>query len=224
MPLLSDELWSSITLQGRPPKFFNKLIGKETRKKIVLKGEIGYRSADSFFAGRQIYFDAGIGYKLSKTFTLGVEQRYSYRPNGQNRTRTIFQLGTEVEAGRFQFDHRFRYQHNYREFGSQRELLRNRFAVEYNFPKWKLDPYFSTEFFTWAHPQGLSYVGTRYRFGTQLNLGKAHSIDLSIIHDRERDIAWPQHRWIYSIDYGFNLTKVDRKKKSDPAVPVETAP
>lgn len=221
-PTISDHVWTSISLTGRPPKFFNGIIGKEARKRIRLNGEIGYRSADAFFAGRQIYFDGGIRYKVSDLLSIGMEQRYAYRPDREDRTRTLFQVYLSKTYGRFDLNYRFRYQHNYREFGSQRELFRHRFGAEYNIPNWKLDPFVSTELFTWADPEGLSYIGTRHRLGTQLNLGNAHSIIFAILHDRERGIAWPHHRWIYSIDYGFNLTKArqareKKEKKNKPA-------
>ncbi len=207
-PTFSDHLWTSVSIVGRPPKFFNDIIGKETRKRLRLNGEVGYRSADAFFAGRQVYFDGGIRYKVSELLSIGVEQRYAYRPGREDRTRTLFQIYLGKKIGRFEFDYRFRYQHNYREFGSQRELFRHRFMAEYNIPKWKLDPFFSTEFFTWANPEGLSYIGTRYQVGTSLKMGKAHSIGLALVHDRERDVAWPEHRWIYSIDYRLNIRQL----------------
>ena len=48
-----------------------------------------------------------------------------------------------------------------------REVLRNRFDVGYDIPKFKLDPAFSVEFFTWAGYEGLIYFGTRYKLGTE---------------------------------------------------------
>ena len=216
-PVLGEQLWSSIAIKGRPPKFFNDIIGKETRKKFQIGTEFGYRSADSFLAGRQIYVDAGISYDVTQILTIGVEQRYAHRPGNEDRTRTIVQAPLSGDVQRFKFNYRLRYQHNYREFGEEREIFRNRFTVEHDFRNWKLDPFAGAEFFTWAQPYGLMYIGTRYRFGTSWKIAKAHSIDLTILHDRERDIEWPAHNWIYSIDYSFNIAKVDRKKPVEPA-------
>ena len=217
MPILGEQLWSSIAIKGRPPKFFNDIIGKETRKKFQIGAEFGYRSADSFLAGRQYYMDAGISYDVSKLLTIGVEQRYAYRPGNEDRTRTIVQAVLSGDVKRFKLNYRFRYQHNYRDYGEEREVFRNRFTVEHDFAKWKLDPFAGAEFFTWARPDGIMYIGTRYRLGTTWKLSKAHSIDLTILHDRERDVNWPAHNWVYSIDYSFNIAKVDRKKPVEPA-------
>lgn len=216
-PLLGQQLWTSVAIKGRPPKFFNDIIGKETRKKFQIGAEFGYRSADSFLAGRQFYADAGISYDVTPILTIGVEQRYAHRPGNEDRTRTILQAVLSGDVKRFKLNYRFRYQHNYREYGEEREVFRNRFTLEHDFAKWKLDPFVGAEFFTWAQPTGLIYIGTRYRIGTSFKLSKAHSVDLTILHDRERDIEWPAHNWIYSVDYSFNIAKVDRKKPVEPA-------
>jgi hypothetical protein len=207
-PVTSEELWASISISGRPPKFFNDIIGKELRKRFRLAGELGYRSADVFFAGRQFYVDGSIRYTVSDLVAIGVEQRYAHRPGQEDRTRTALQVYLGKSFGRFDLGHRFTYQHNYREFGRVRELFRNRFTVEYNLPKWKLDPIFSTEFFTWANPQGLVYIGTRYRLGTKWSPWKGHSFAFYLVHDRERDVAWPDHRYIGTIDYAINLRRL----------------
>ncbi len=217
VPVLGEQFWTSVAIKGRPPKFFNDIIGKETRKKFQIGTEFGYRSADSFLAGRQFYADAGISYDVTRALTIGVEQRYAHRPGNEDRTRTIVQASLGGDVKRSKLNYRLRYQHNYREFGEEREVIRNRFTVEHDFAKWKLDPFIGAEFFTWARPDGLMYIGTRYRLGTTWKLSKAHSIDLTILHDRERDIEWPAHNWIYSIDYSFNIAKVDRKKPVEPA-------
>jgi hypothetical protein len=207
-PVTSEEIWTSISFRGRPPKFFNDIIGKETRKRFRLAGELGYRSADVFFAGRQIYFDGNIRYRVNDLLSIGAEHRYAHRPGRDDRQRSALQVYLSHNIGRLSLGHRFIYQHNYREFGRLRELFRNRFLVEYNFRKWKLDPYFTTEFFTWVNPQGLNYIGTRYKLGTGWSPWDGHSIGVALVHDRERDIAWPDQRWIMAIDYGLNFRRL----------------
>jgi hypothetical protein len=89
-----------------------------------------------------------------------------------------------------------------------REVFRNRFHVGYNIPKWKLDPAFSMELFTWAGHRGLTYFGTRYKFGTEYKLAKGHELGFAVVHDRERAVAAPKYRTILSVSYGINLNKV----------------
>jgi hypothetical protein len=207
-PVMSEEFWGSLIVHGRAPKFLNDVIGKDVRKRFRLKGEMGYRSADTFFAGRQVYFDGSIRYTFSDLLKVGVEQRYAMRPGRENRTRTALKIYLGQSFGRLDLGYRFVYQHNYRELGRVRELFRNRFSAEYNIRKWKLDPVIQTEFFTWANPYGLTYIGTRYKLGTSWSPWKGHSITFFFVHDRERDVAWPDHRVIYSLDYAINLRRL----------------
>ncbi len=55
---------------------------------------------------------------------------------------------------------------------------------------------------------GMDNVGTRYRFGTKYSRWKGHELSVYIMHDRERNVAWPDHRWILSIDYSINLRRL----------------
>jgi len=88
-----------------------------------------------------------------------------------------------------------------------REVFRNRFEAAYNIPKFKLDPEFSMEFFTWAGHQGWTYFGTRYQLGTSWSPRKGHDLGMALVHDRERSVPWPVYRWIYSLSYSIDLRK-----------------
>lgn len=205
-PEIKRELWASFGVQGRP-SFLEGWLGKSVVRRLRTTAELGYRSADSFFAGRQFYLDLGAGYKVNEKITVGTEFRYAYRSADSDRQRLggMFQYKTEVD--RFELGYRFTYQHNFRERGQVREVLRNKFIMAYNIPKWKLDPQLSAEFFTWAGLQGLSYFGTRYKLGTEWNVNKSHSISFGIVHDRERMVFAPEYRFILAVDYGINLRK-----------------
>ncbi|MCB0763318.1 MAG: DUF2490 domain-containing protein [Flavobacteriales bacterium] len=207
-PLRAQELWSSVGIQGRLPELFEDLLGKDTYKRFRLAGELGYRSADTFFAGRQVYTDLSARYKVNKHLNFVGEHRFAFRPDGPTRQRTgvMANLGTSWQ--RFDLGYRFNYQHNYRDFGEQREILRNKVSVEYNIRKFKLDPEVSVEFFTWLGHQGARYIGTRYSIGTEWNPSKPHSIGLKLVHDREYGVAWPTYRWIYSLSYTLNLRDI----------------
>ena len=206
-PVVRQELWTSIGLQGRPT-FLENWIGKSTVKRIKTTGEVGYRSADSFFAGRQYYFDLGADYKVSDHITVGSEFRYAIRTAEEDRQRLGGKFQYELELGRADIAYRLTYQHNFRDFGEVREVFRNKLIAKYNIGDWKFDPEFSAEFFTWAGYQGLSYIGVRYKLGTEYDFGKAHAIGLSIVHDRERMVYAPEYRFILAIDYGIKLYKL----------------
>lgn len=205
-PLQQQELWASIAVRGSMPGFMEDLLGKSTYKRFRLAGEVGYRSADAFFAGRQVYTDLSARYKVSDHLNIVGEHRFAFRPDAPTRQRTgiMANLGTSWE--RFEFGYRLNYQHNYRDFGEQREVVRNRLSVEYDLRDFKLDPEASVEFFTWMGHRGARFIGTRYAIGTEWRSpSKLHGIGLKLVHDREYGVAWPTYRWIYSLSYTFDL-------------------
>lgn len=206
-PDVRQELWLSAGVQGRAPKFLKDPLG-DHYKRIRLSGQLGYRSADNFFAGRQLYSDVGIRYKLTDWLNVASEYRYAVRVGSANRQRIGFQARAGHKVGRFDLGYRFTWQRNYLERDRHRTLLRNRFKVEYNIRKWKLDPEFSVEFFTRTdRPEGWFLLGTRYKLGTNWRLAKGHSLGPTLIYDRDGVVNDPVNRFIFSIDYGINLRK-----------------
>ncbi len=207
-PVVSDEVWTSFSFKGRPPKFFNDLIGKSTRKRFGLGGELGYRTNDVFFAGRQLYFDGELNFDLTDLIEVGLEHRYAYRPNGSDRQRSQLKFQISERMARFDLSFRSIFQHSWHELGEERDNLRNRFSAEYDIPGWKLDPKFRVEFFTALLPAGLDHIGTRYQLGTEWSPWRGHGLGVAVVHDRERNVAWPDHRWIMSFEYSINIRKI----------------
>lgn len=204
-PLQQQELWTSLSVRGALPGFMENVVGKNAFKRFRLTGELGYRSADTFFAGRQLYTDLGARYKVSDHWLVGVEHRIAFRPGQTNRNRSGLMVNYRTEWKRFKFDHRLTYQHNYRDFGDQREVIRNRPSLTYDIRGFKLDPEISTEFFTWIGHRGMQYIGVRHSIGTDWSINKLHTIGFKLVHDREHGVAWPTYRWIYSLSYTFDL-------------------
>lgn len=206
-PETREELWASFGVKSKP-MFLKGLLGKDIAKRIGTTGQLGYRSADAFFAGKQVYLDLAADYELSDHVEVGGEYRYAIRNDQADRQRlsAIFKYKTSIE--RFDLGYRFQYQHNFLPFGDPREILRNRFQFGYDIPKFKLDPEFSVEFFQWAGYEGLIYFGTRYKLGTEWSPWKGHSIDLSLVYDRERAVYAPEYRLIFSVGYSINLRKI----------------
>lgn len=206
-PRETTQTWISAQVNGGLPAFLDDLFARSTHKRIRLSGELGYRSGEGFLQGRQLFTDLGARYKLTENITLGLEHRYAMRFGQNDRHRTGIQVMYARNFGRLELDYRFTYQHNYRPFGSKREMIRNRFGMALDIPGWKLDPSASVEFFTWAGNRGWNYIGVRYKFGTAYKLTKAQRITVDIVHDRENNIAWPVNHWILSLSYVVDLRK-----------------
>lgn len=207
-PAQRQEIWVSAALSSRLPEAWRGPLGRHY-KKIRVRGELGYRSADTFFAGRQIFLDVNVRYKAAKWLFLAFEHRFAGRTGDPGlRNRSILQAEAQKAMGRLTAEYRFIYQHSYVEWTGQREVLRNRLQLNLDIKKWKLDPELSVELFSWAGYKGLSYFGTRWQLGTQIGLAKGHALTLAMVHDRERDIAWPTHRWIGSFTYAVSLREL----------------
>lgn len=207
-PIRRNESWVSAAVQGRLPEFLRKPVGDNIYKRIRLSGEVGYRSADVFFAGQRTYIELGARYKLNDHLSVTGQHQISFRsgrlPANQSKI-----MGTwRTEWNRFNFAYRFTYQHNAVDFGEEREVIRNRFEVGYDIRKFKLDPHVSTEFFTWIGHQGMQYIATRHIIGTEYAPNKTHTFGLDLMHDREYGTSWPVYRWIVSLSYTLNLREL----------------
>jgi hypothetical protein len=207
-PATRQEWWLSAAVQGRLPGFLAGPLG-DSYKRFRLRGELGYRSTDVFYEGRQSFLDINLRYKAAKWLALAYEHRFAMRGDGSGiRNRSIVQAEAQRDWGRFTLAYRTIYQHSYIDWGGKRDVLRNRLQAQWNIKGWKLDPQFSAEAFTWAGYQGLLWFGTRYQLTTTYDLNKANSLTFGIIHDRERGMAWPTHRWIGTVTYSLNLREL----------------
>ncbi len=206
-PPTRQELWVSMGVAGRAPKFLEKPLG-DHYKRIRLSGELGYRSDDSFFAGKQVYTDLAARYKLTKWLSLATEYRYAVRIGSSDRHRIAFQARLDHSFGRFDLEYRGGYQMTFLDSDRQRNLVRNKFSVEYRIPNWKLDPELSVEFFTRTNdPEGWYLTGTRYKLGTSWSPRKGYSIGPAILYSKDGMVSYPENRVIWSVDLGIDLRK-----------------
>lgn len=207
-PQVSTGTWLSGQVRGNAPVFTHGLLGKHYQR-IRLGGELGYRTADNFFAGQQLYAEGGARYRINKMFALATEYRYADRGRYQtNRQRIQLTGQARHSIKRWNFDYRLVHQWTFRKNNTTRTFVRNRFGVEYDFPKWKLDPEFSVEFFTRTdHPRGWNYDGVRYRLGTSYRISKADGIEATLIYDRDARVAWPTRRVILAVGYTMDLRR-----------------
>ncbi|MDX9751912.1 MAG: DUF2490 domain-containing protein [Flavobacteriales bacterium] len=207
-PATSTATWFSAQLRGRAPGFTQGLLG-DHHDRIRLSGELGYRTADNFFAGRQVYAEGGARYKVSRMIDLAAELRHADRGRDRsNRQRVQLTASMDHSIGRWAFDYRLVHQWTFRKNDTPTRFVRNRIGVEYDFPKWKLDPEVSVEFFTRTdHPRGWNYDGVRYRIGTSYRVSDTGRLDATLIHDRDVHVADPLHRMILSIGYTMDLRR-----------------
>ncbi|MFN3875304.1 MAG: DUF2490 domain-containing protein [Flavobacteriales bacterium] len=204
-PMQRGELWLSAAATSQLPDAWRGALGSHY-KRLRARAELGYRSTDAFFAGRQAFLDLGGRYRAAKGLFVSVEHRFAARAGTAGlRHRTMFTAEAARRFGRVEARYRFAYQHAFIERGGKREVFRNRLQSGWDIRKWKLDPELSVELFTWAGYRGWSYFGTRWQLGTSYTLAKGHRLAAVLVHDRERDRAWPTHRWIGCFTYTLDL-------------------
>jgi hypothetical protein len=208
-PRTSEELWMSAQVRGRAPKFMKDLLG-DHYKRLRFSSALGYRSADNFFAGRQIYTEVNARYRFNKHFNFGTEYRYANRGVQQADRHRFLLIGRAATRWkRFSFNYRFIHQWVFLEQDRNSTFIRNRFGVEYNIRKWKLDPVFQMELFTRTdQPQGWNHVGTRFKLGTDIKIADGHFLGPTLVYDSDARVADPVNRVIYSIGYTMDLRRL----------------
>lgn len=205
-PRLNHEAWGSVAVQFKPFRNSTRVKEPAFNKRFRLGAEMGYRSDENLSGGKQLYLDLGARYKVHDLLRVGLEHRFSFRgADRRNTQRSSLQLQASKPFGRFTAEYRFRFQHEYADPDDVRDQLRNRFGLQYDIRKWKLDPEVTVELFTWAGYLGWRWIGTRYSVGTSWKPGKKHELGIAVMHDRERYVYDPTYRFIYALSYSLDL-------------------
>ena len=210
-PTRHGALWLGAGTELKP---FKKRDGAITErafnKNFSLTGEVGWRAALDPFVTKQAYVSASARYRVSDLWRVGTEYRWSFRdPTRTNTGRLDLQSWLRWKTGRIRLDHRFQYEHDFIAITKVRSTLRNRLGVEYNIPKWKLDPHASAELFTGLHYTGNRNIGIRYELGTELVLDKSKDrvVGLAMRYDTELNTVRPQNTWILVISFEQDFKK-----------------
>lgn len=210
-PVTRGELWMSASGSYKP---FNKKRAKDEKKTLIeglqLIGELGWRNRLDPLASKYWYGSVGTKLKLTDFLKVGAEYRHSFRDRYHtNIPRLDLQMWLSWKKDRVSLAHRFEYEHEFIPVTKLRTVLRNRLGVEYNIPKWKLDPHVSAEAFTGLHYTGNNLVGMRYELGTEMNLDKkkTRTLGLAVRYDQELNTAGPKNRWLFVISFEHEFKK-----------------
>lgn len=211
-PSTDAELWLSIGTEVKPfKKKSGQVIERKFNKRFRALGELGYRGNENLTSSKLTYTVVGFNYRLLKFLRVGAEHRYNFRDKfTSNSHRVDVNARVAGEWERFSGDYRAIVQHEFIPPIRYRTILRNRFALEYNIPKWRFDPQVTMETFTALHHTGNRLIGLRYGVGTTFALDekkKRHVIDVSLRHDREQNMPGLKYRWIWVLAYEYRWGK-----------------
>jgi hypothetical protein len=166
----------------------------ELSERIYIDGALAFRSNAGLNTISRYFGEAGVGYKLSKSFSGIAGVRYGTlldRSGGVQGNFTFYRLFTELKHKaswrQLRFKQRLRFQQDTeKKQGTLTENhLRYKTAIEFKIPNWKADPQVSVEFFK---PLGSTSIHgfdrMRYKLQTDLNLA-GNTLTLAYFIDRD---------------------------------------
>ena len=166
----------------------------ELSERMYIDGALAFRSNAGLNAISRYFGEAGVGYKLSKSFSGVAGIRYGTlldRSGGVQGNFTFYRLFTELKHKaswrQLRFKQRLRFQQDTeKKQGTLTENhLRYKTAIEFKIPNWKADPQVSVEFFK---PLGSNSINgfdrMRYKLQTDLSLA-GNTLTLAYFIDRD---------------------------------------
>ena len=201
----SDQLWLSTRVELKP---FKKL-GASNNLLTKVNGslELGYRSEGLFRQTNFFFLDMNLRRKINHWLRGGVEYRFALREADlTNRSRLQLFIRTKRKRfGQFDVTYKGRYQHTFDPTDTKRHVVRNRIAVTYRTPDFRVNPRVSVESFTSFQNTGIHYSGIRYKLGGNVNLPNGQELNIAFVHDREVGVFEPEYRTAISLGYSFDL-------------------
>jgi len=202
--VVSDiEQWTSIGIS----KEFNK------HWKLSLEQEFRFTQDMSNF---DTYLaDLGVGYKLNKHFSFGLNYRFYQNKNADEIFKTQHRFSTDIQykhkLSRFTLAYRLKLQNKDEDFftaGSGENLfnLRNKFSVEYNINNFKLDPFFDVELYRSIENAGSTELSKlRWTLGVNYSLKKYGGVELFYRLDNELNQTYNKDTYIIGLGYKFSF-------------------
>jgi len=180
-------------------------IRTDFKKKFRLYYEQGYRRYENLRETKTFYFEAGGFYKPWKFLWIGPYYRHYTDFQGSRKNNLTGVLILREEAGRFDLKSRTRYIAEFAGNDETDHYLRERLTVSYDIPKFKLNPFFNTEFIFHLQPDKIENEQIRFDIGLERNLGKHHAIEGWYRYAIERNVNNPVNSHIIGIDYVFEF-------------------
>jgi len=191
-------------------------ITKKLHKNFNLNLDQQFRFDENSSSLSKYFTQLGGDLKLSKQFTVGAAYRFirekksSGSFDNEQRWHADFTFKQKLE--RLSLSYRLRMQTK-NEMGISKaegdeaiNYIRLRVKAGYNIPKWKLDPYFSTEIFRKNTASTTAqFNNLRFTLGTKYKLKKFGSIGGFYRLERELGATYPKTTYILGVKLKYNL-------------------
>ena len=210
-PVTDGQAWTSLGVAYKPFARKKGNVGESRfRRNFNLNGEVEWRGREWATETKQVNFYFSPEYKLTDFLKVAAQYRFALK---DRYTNNVHRLGLQASlawgTGRIKLAGRTRYEYEFKPVYKVRNTFRERLGVEYNIPKWKLDPHVSVEAFYGLHYTGNGVTGMRYELGTDLAFDKKkrRTLDLALRYDQEVNTAAPENAWILVIAFEGSFKK-----------------
>jgi hypothetical protein len=174
-------------------------------KKFRVYYEQGYRRYENLTATKTFYFETGGFYKPWKFLWIGPYYRHYNDFKGSMKSHLAGVLILREEVGRFDLKSRTRYIAEFARGNETDHFLRERLIASYDIPKFKFNPFISTEFIFHMQPDKTENEQIRFDIGVELSLGKHHALEGWYRYCIERNVNNPVNSHVIGIDYAFEF-------------------
>jgi hypothetical protein len=180
-------------------------IHKDFKKKYRLFYEQGYRSDHNITETKTFYFDVGGLYKPWKFLWIGPYYRYFNDFKGSEKSHLAGVLFLREEMGRFDLKSKTKYIYEFEKGDEKDHYIRQKLTAAYDIPKFKFNPFLSTELIFHMQPAKTETEEIRLEIGFERNFGKHHSVEVWYRYNIERNVSNPINSHIIGIDYAFEF-------------------
>jgi hypothetical protein len=197
------EQWTSIGISKKINKHWKISLDEEFRFKKDIS------EFDTYFT------DLGIDYKFNKHFALGANYRFYQNKNSDGVFKTQHRWSSDFKykqkINRFKLTYRLRFQNKDEDFftsTSDNNLynLRNKFSVDYNIKKFKLDPFFDVELYRRIEDINTTELSKlRWTIGLEYSLKKYGDLELFYRIDNELNQSYAKDTYIIGVGYKFSF-------------------
>lgn len=193
-------------------------------KRLTLNANAQIRFSDNVQVTRAYLGELGVSYKLNKHWEVAGYYRYTGRLKKNKETDTYYyrpyhrfyaEVSYEQKLGRrLELDYRLRYQNQFKDDNdavvADGSYLRNKLGLSYRTGT-RITPFVSADVF---YRLGSSFDQVRYKAGVQVQLAKAHSVDLSLFKDVELNHSGEGSGPIIGVTYKLKLGRIGSKSKN----------
>ena len=192
-------------------------ITKELTKKLDLEFEEEVRIFKQFGEINRFGTTGGLSYSVSKFLKAGAGYTWIYRHDvndsfWENRHRYYLQLTGKLEAGRFAFSLREKFQSTYIDKDikgfdySPENYLRSRLQIAWDLKNNPMEPYASVEIINQLNnPEGNKVDNIRYTAGVEFPLSKKLNLDTYFRLSSERNVKNPVDLYLIGVTLKWDI-------------------